>query len=99
MILDLTVLNAADALRTCGYAFRATVNRKKLMTLPSAAKPAPSASASVAPSRPARLKQSAAAAAPVVCPVRRAVATMLLAEPERCGGALVMIAFMFGVWK
>src|SRR5262245_21152233 len=81
------------------YAQRATVSRRKLMRLPRKAKPAPSASASVAPSRPTRLKQSAAAAAPVVCPTRRAVATMLLAEPNRCGGALVMIAFMFGVWK
>ena len=65
--------------------------------LPSAANPAPSASASVAPSRPARPKHNAASAAPMVWPVRRAVATMPLAPPLRPGGALDMIALMFGV--
>src|ERR1700739_4224763 len=68
--------------------YGATAKRRKLITLPSAAKPAPSDSASVAPSRPARTKHSAASAAPMVCPVRRAVATMPLALPLRSGGAL-----------
>ena len=75
----------------------AIINRRKLITLPSPANPAPSASASVAPSWPARPKHSAANAAPVVCPIRRAVATMPLALPLRCGGALDMMAFMLGV--
>src|ERR1700733_2649632 len=76
-----------------------TVSRRKLMTLPMAANPAPSASATVAPSRPASTKQNAVSAAPIVCPVRRAVATMPLAPPLRPGGALDMIALKFGVWK
>lgn len=48
-----------------------TASRKKLITLPSTAKPAPSASATVAPLWPASAKHAAASAAPVVCPVRR----------------------------
>src|SRR6185369_3751592 len=82
-----------------GLAGAATVRRSKLITLPKAANPAPSASATVAPSRPARAKHSAADAAPSVCPVRRAVATMPLAPPLRSEGALDMMARMFGVWK
>src|ERR1700732_2404634 len=74
-----------------------TASRKKLITLPTAANPAPSASASVAPSRPARPKHNAASAAPMVWPVRRAVATMPLAPPLRSGGALDIRALMFGV--
>jgi len=35
----------------------------------------------------------------MVCPVRRAVATMLLALPLRPGGALDINAFRFGAWK
>ena len=42
------------------HGFVGTASRRKLITLPSAAKPAPSASATVAPSRPARPKHSAA---------------------------------------
>ena len=67
------------------------------MTHPSAAKPAPSANASVAPSWPPSAKQNAANAAPSVCPVRRAVATMLLALPLRCDGALDINARKLGV--
>jgi hypothetical protein len=70
--------------------------RRKLIPLPVAANTAPSTSASVAPSRPARPKQRAASAAPIVCPVRRAVATMPLAPPLRSAGALDIKAFMFG---
>src|ERR1700722_16135021 len=38
-------------------------------------------------------------AAPQVCPVRRAVATMPLALPLRSGGALDIKSFMFGTGK
>src|ERR1700732_5244814 len=75
----------------------ATARRKKLITLPTAANPAPSASASVAPSRPASPKHNAASAAPIVWPVRRAVATMPLAPPLRSGGALDISALRLGV--
>jgi len=37
--------------------------------------------------------------APMVCPTRRAVATMLLAPPLRPGGALDINAFRLGAWK
>ena len=79
----------------CAFAIR----RRLLITQPSAAKAAPSTSAIVAPSRPARPKHSAASAAPLVCPIRRAVATMPLALPLRPAGALDIKAFMFGAWK
>src|SRR5882724_8753207 len=94
-IFDLAVLprGCVDQALRCDE----TVKRRKLITHPSAAKPAPSASASAAPSRPARLKHRAASAAPVVCPIRRAVATMPLALPLRCGGALDIMAFILGV--
>src|SRR5580692_4593061 len=75
------------------------IRRRKLITHPTAANPAPSTSATVAPSRPASPKQSAASAEPVVCPIRRAVATMPLAPPLRPTGALAISVFMFGVWK
>lgn len=71
-------------------------NRSALIPDPTAAKTAPSTSATVAPSRPTRPKQSAASAAPIVCPIRRAVATMPLALPLRSEGALDIKAFMFG---
>src|SRR5271163_716043 len=74
-------------------------NRRTLTPHPSAANIAPSTNASVAPSRPTRPKQSAASAAPVVCPVRRAVATTPLALPLRSAGALDIKAFMLGAWK
>ena len=75
------------------------IRRRLLITHPTVANAAPSTSAAVAPSRPARPKQSAASAAPLVCPVRRAVATMPLALPLRSAGALDIRAFMFGAWK
>src|SRR3984885_8996836 len=92
---------ACDQELTCTHAppCALTASRRKLITLPSAANPAPSASATVAPSRSARPKHNAASAAPVVCPVRREVATMPLALPLRPAGALDISAFMFGVWK
>src|SRR5580658_9028014 len=71
-------------------------NRRALIPHPAAAKTAPSTSATVAPSRPTRPKQSAASAAPIVCPIRRAVATTPLALPLRSEGALDIKAFMFG---
>jgi hypothetical protein len=62
------VMNSMAPIRYCALAIR----RRLLITHPTAANAAPSTSAIVAPSRPARLKQSAASAAPgALSPQRR----------------------------
>ncbi|QKM50299.1 hypothetical protein B7760_04361 [Burkholderia glumae] len=71
-------------------------NRNPLATLAAAENPAPSANASVGPCRPAIPKHSATSAAPVACPISRAVAMIPLAPPLRSGGALAISAFRFG---
>lgn len=74
-------------------------SRNPLATLAAPAKPAPSISASVGPWRPAIPNDSATSAAPVACPISRAVAMIPLAPPLRSGGALDISAFRFGDWK
>ena len=89
--------NAAAEALDCYFV--ATASRRKLITLPSAAKPAPSASATVAPSWPASAKHSAASAAPVVWPGQARGGDDAGGAAAAVGGALDIIAFMFGAWK
>src|SRR6476469_10092912 len=58
--------------------------RRKLAMLPTSEKQQPIHSASQGPSSCHRWKLSATSAAPLVCPSRRAVATIPLAQEQQC---------------
>ena len=73
--------------------------REKLTTAPARAKQAERSSAVWVLLPDTRWKSSAMSAAPVVCPTRRAVASMPLALPLRWGGAEAMRMLLLGDWK
>src|SRR5438067_4271526 len=77
----------------------ATASREKPATLATNENPAAIAIAAQLPCTCETVRQKATSAAPVDCPIRRAVATMPLALPLRFAGAALMMAFTLGAWK
>ena len=73
--------------------------RRRLLKAASPAVQAPSSKAGVAPPEPINPKHKATAAAPWVCPIRRAIAMTALAPALRFAGALDMIARRLGDWN
>lgn len=93
------VFHGLDCFLRVSPSGRGSEMRARLMTAPVTAKPPASSSAVWVLFSGTMWNSRAISAAPVVCPMRRAVASMPLADPLRSGGAEAIRMLLLGDWK